>query len=359
MKNKLVLIFMSLCLLMTLYVWFFPVQKESVDERRLLSQFPELSIQSISNGEFMDKFENYAKDQFPNRFKVRQAKAKVRYYGLAIMENNDIYKDGQKAIKIEYPMKDNEIIKAATIFNEIHSDYLSESNNIYVSLIPDKSHYSTVSNIPKIRFEDLEGLLLDNLEFGTYISIKDKLSLDDFYNTDIHWKQESIESVASTLLKGMKQSENQNYIVHEIDVPFNGVYYGHSALPLKSDTIKYITNKSIESSTVTLDDNQDEKHVYDNSGIKSRDQYDFYLHGPQAFVTINNPNAETDNELIIFRDSYASSLTPYFIDQYSKITLIDIRYYPHKKLDAYIDFNDQDILFLYNTSILNSSSMFK
>ena len=359
MKNKLVLIFMSVGLLMTLLVWFSPIKKESEDERRLLSQFPELSIKTLSNGEFMDKFEDYAKDQFPKRFKVRQAKAKFRYYGLAIKENNDIYKDGQKAIKIEYPLKEKEIEKASLIFNEIYNDYLSDKNDVYLSLIPDKSHYSSISNIPKIDFNELEELFLSNINFGTYISIKDKITLSDFYNTDIHWKQESIENVAVSLLKGMNQSTNLNYIVDEIETPFNGVYYGHSALPLKADKIKYITNKSIESSTVLLNDSPDVKHIYNKDGISGRDKYDFYLHGPQAFVTIDNPNAETNKELIIFRDSYTSSLAPYLIDQYSKITLVDIRYYPHKKLDDFIEFKDQDVLFIYNTSILNSSSMFK
>ena len=43
----------------------------------------------------------------------------------------------------------------------------------------------------------------------------------------------------------------------------------------------------------------------------------------------------------------------------NKITLIDTRYISPKILSQYIEFNDQDILFLYSTSIINNSYTLK
>ena len=89
--------------------------------------------------------------------------------------------------------------------------------------------------------------------------------------------------------------------------------------------------------------------------INSLDKYDIYLSGATPVLKIENPENKTGNELIIFRDSYASSLVPLFIPKYSKITLIDTRYISPKLLPNYVEFNNQDILFMYSTLVINNS----
>ena len=77
-------------------------------------------------------------------------------------------------------------------------------------------------------------------------------------------------------------------------------------------------------------------------------------------LTISNPDCKTEKELILFRDSFGSSLAPLLIAGYSKITLVDLRYISTDILDDFIDFTKaQDVLFLYNTQILNNSYMLK
>ena len=47
------------------------------------------------------------------------------------------------------------------------------------------------------------------------------------------------------------------------------------------------------------------------------------------------------------------------VPSYKKITLIDLRYINSNLLTEYIEFNNQDILFLYNSTIINNSEMLK
>ena len=89
------------------------------------------------------------------------------------------------------------------------------------------------------------------------------------------------------------------------------------------------------------------------------DPYEMFLSGSLSLITIENPNATTDKELIIFRDSFGSSITPYLIEGYEKITLVDIRYLSSKMLHMFIEFDDQDVLFLYSTLVLNNAEIFK
>jgi len=89
------------------------------------------------------------------------------------------------------------------------------------------------------------------------------------------------------------------------------------------------------------------------------DGYDIFLSGAQAIQTIEVPNAESDRELIIFRDSFGSSITPLLTGAYSKITLVDLRYIAADFVDQFVEFEDQDVLFLYSTSLFNSGMLLK
>ena len=70
-----------------------------------------------------------------------------------------------------------------------------------------------------------------------------------------------------------------------------------------------------------------------------------FLSGPLSLVTIENPKCTSGKELIIFRDSFASSIAPLLAEGYTKITLADIRYLRSDFLDRFIAFKDQDVLF--------------
>ncbi len=95
--------------------------------------------------------------------------------------------------------------------------------------------------------------------------------------------------------------------------------------------------------------------VYDLEKYKtSTDKYNLYLSGPTSIITINNPSSSTNKELILFRDSFGSSVAPLLIENYSKITLIDLRYINKELLQQFVDFENQDVLFLYSVPVLNS-----
>ena len=82
--------------------------------------------------------------------------------------------------------------------------------------------------------------------------------------------------------------------------------------------------------------------------------YDVFLSGARAVLRIENPNAKTDRELIVFRDSFSSSMIPLLVEDYATVTLVDIRYVPARMLDQYVTFDGQDVLFMYSTLVLNS-----
>lgn len=345
----------------SLFAWLKPADAFSLSERRSLEQFPEISFDSIISGSFMKDFEDYTLDQFPLRDEFRKIKAFVAMNFFGAKENNGIYVYDGYVSKTEYPLDEESVVKAGDKLEYVYNKYLkdTETKN-YLAIIPDKNCFlAEKGGVLSIDYEEMISLIRENTGFLEYIDITENLSIDDFYKTDTHWKQENIVDVAQVLCNGMGTSSTQQYTEKTLDKEFYGVYYGQSALPLESETIKYLTNEDIENCVVYDYQNGKETSVYDLEKGMGKDPYELFLSGPISLISIENKNAKTDKELIIFRDSFGSSIAPLLIDGYKKITLVDIRYIHPNFLGQYIEFNNQDVLFLYSTSVLNNSETIK
>ncbi len=336
----------------------------SATERRLMAQMPSVSVKTLLSGTFMTEFEEFTVDQFPLREQFRTVKALANKYLFAKSENNDIYiKDGYYAA-IQYPQNEGSIAYAAKVFNSVYDRYFKDGNyNVYFSLIPDKNYFlQEDAKQLCIDYDRFEAALQESMQRFEYIDIFDTLQIDDYYKTDTHWRQEAIRPTADALLQGMNaaQTADLSYEMKELDVPFYGVYYGQAALPADAETMYYADNALFDNVKVYDHENRKDIGVYDFEKANGKDPYELYLSGPLSLVTIENPDAATDRELFLFRDSFGSSIAPYFIDSYAKITLIDIRYLQSAMLGNFVEFTEgSDVLFLYSTMILNSSEVLK
>lgn len=365
LKNIIIVSWIAIFWLGTSFItWINPSKEISESERRKLAQIPKLEVSSILSGKFMKDFEEYSKDQFPNRFKLRTLKAYTRFNLLAQRDNNNIYIEDGIAAKLEYPLNENSIKTANNKFNYLYENYMKDKNmNIFISVIPDKSYYLGASKgYPSMDYDKLFNLVKEGNKYAKYIDITDILSIDDYYKTDIHWKQENLKKVAKEI--GLELDISDKLVLDfenvKVEEPFYGVYYGQSALPLNSDNIVYLKNNIIENCSVYNLEKNSTTNVYDIEKLSGRDPYDVYLSGATPLLVIDNPNAKTNRELIVFRDSFASSLIPLLLEGYSKVTMIDIRYMKSNMIGNYVQFNEnQDVLFLYSSAILNSANILK
>ncbi len=345
----------------SLFAWLKPTDDFSLSERRKLTQLPELSFKTIVSGDFMSSFENYTLDQFPLRDKFRTLKALVALNVFNQSANNDIYVVDGYASKIEYPLNEDSVKRAGERFQYVYEKYLKDTNTKnYLSIIPDKNYFlGTENGYLSVDYERMISLLKENTDFLKYIDITKDLELSDYYKTDTHWREENIVDVAEKIGNGMGADVKAEYEVKTLENDFYGVYYGQSALPLEAEKIKYLENETLKNCKVFDYQNNKEISVYDMGKAEGKDPYEMFLGGPLSLVTIENENAKTDKELIIFRDSFGSSIAPLLVEGYKKITLVDIRYMHPNLLGNYIEFNSQDVLFLYSTSVLNNSETIK
>ena len=246
---------------------------------------------------------------------------------------------------------------AIEVVDAFAKKYLTEENDVYYIIIPDKNYFINEKNL-RLDYDKLKKLMGQNLEWAKYINIFDTLELNDYYYTDSHWKQEKIKKVANRIADGMNLKLSWPYTEESI-IKFKGVYAGRLPLETNVDEIRVLTNDNLEECLVYNYETKQTTKVYDMSKTTAYDKYDVYLSGAVSLLAINNPNNTSGKELIIFRDSYGSSLTPLLIEAYSKVTVVDTRYISPKILENYITFTNQDVLFAYSTLLINDSASLK
>ena len=349
--------------LLTAFSWFGPKTEISEAERRPLAQMPEIKAETLLNGKFMSEFEDYSLDQFPLRDTFRQVKSLFHYYVLGQKDNNDIYIADGFAVKQEYPYNPESVGHALGRFNYLYEKYLRESgSNIFVTIVPDKGYYlGQESGHLTMDYEAMFEGFRTGMPWAEFVDITDTLDAQDYYRTDTHWRQENLLPTAAKLCEalGVTAPKAEDFIPTALERPFYGVYYGQAALPMDPETMYVMESDLLKNCTVLDWESGKQNAVYDLNKLESKDLYDVFLSGSRSLLTIENPNASTNKELIIFRDSFGSAIAPLLVQNYAKVTLVDIRYIQIDMLGRFLEFTGQDVLFLYSTLVLNNSSTIK
>ena len=351
-----------LWLAITVLVWFSPAKELSLSERRPLAQMPKLTAQNLLSGSFMEQFEDFSTDQFPLRDTFRAGKSLVAYGVFRQKDNNGIYYTQGHLAKLEV-FHSVSVNYALGRFQNIYEQYLQDTNcKIYNAVIPDKGYYLAEQNgYPAMDYAQLFSFADERMPWANNVDLTDALTAEDYYRTDTHWRQERLVPVAQKLCDAMGVTApiEQDFTSTLVSQKFYGVYYGQAALPVKSDELLILESDTLKNCRVYNYETKTYQSVYDLEKLSGNDPYDVFLSGAQALLTIENPNATTEKELIIFRDSFASSLAPLLAESYKTITLVDIRYINPALLGEYLHFDAQDVLFAYSATILNNSSSLK
>lgn len=355
-------------LTMTVYNLCRTPNQYSESERRALARRPAVTGESLKEGTFMTQFDEAAADQFPLRDYFRAVKFRFGSRILLQKDQHGLYIVDDYISKLDYPVREQRVAEMTASLNEVYDRYLAGTNcRLFWSAIPDKSYFLAGANhYPSMDYGQLVEQV--NLEFAQnpahakevrYLPVMDKLVLEDYYMTDPHWKQEKITDIAEWLCGEMsrqgEQTEREKYTEHTLTTSFRGAYAGQLAISDRADTIVCLTNEVTDSAIVTNYDTGVAKpaKIYNEQKAAGRDAYECFLEGSTALITIDNPLCEDGGELILFRDSFGSSIAPLMLADYSRITLVDLRYIRSSMLGDFITFDDQDVLFLYSTLILN------
>ena len=356
-------VILALWLCVSLVCVFKPQNDVSVSERRKLAKRPELSAENLLDGKYMTDFESFALDQFPARDNLRTLKALSTFYVFRKSDNNGIYISDGYASKLEYPLNKASVNKAADKLTKIYEDYLKgKANKVYLCVVPDKNYFLAEKNgYPSMDYGEMTDIMKDKLDFAEYIDIFPELDITDYYKTDTHWRQEYIIGAADKISAALGNEALKNYTVKDAGVPFYGVYYGQSALPLAPDSVEYLLSERLKNATVLRADKTTKKlmeaKLYYEENINADDPYDIFLGGACTVTVIQNTGKTNGKTLYLFSDSFGRSLAPLLLSDYDKVVFYDIRYIRMSQaLEIMPVEPGSDVLMAYNISAIAVSS---
>lgn len=329
-----------------------PDRDFSEQENRYLTQAPKFSFKELFSGGFTADFEKYTTDQFVLRDQWITMKA-ASELALGKRENNGVYYSGGTLIN-DYTAPHEAQLQE----NVSHINALAANTDVpvYLALIPSAAEVQS-EKLPANAPVDSQQQVIDSVYEATDAETVDIYSAltshsDEyiFYRTDHHWTTLGAFYAYETLCDslGVQSSPLSSYERKTVSDSFYGTAYSSSGFTwVEPDEIVTFVQPyeglNIQNwSTGMAKDGV----LYDESFLEKKDKYSYFFGGNTPLLEIDTGNE--GGTLLIIRDSYTDSLTPFFFENYSRICVMDLRYY-RASLSQYIaDQNVDSVLVCYS-----------
>lgn len=352
-------IFFLLPMILLLGSIFSPDRESSQRENRNLTQLPKLTAASLFSGDYMTRFEKYMSDQVVGRDGFVAAKTFLNR-ATGKTEQNGVY-IGEDGWLFEEPSKyDDE--KVSETIDAIRSfcEECEIENRMFV-LVPNSSEIVT-EKLPKhLSFESQENQIQK-----IYSRLPEKINCIDaegalknggnpeklYYKSDHHWTSYGAKSVFDTVAKSWELDvDSVNYQTYALSDSFFGTLSSSSGIYDNPDVIEAIIPENSAGTYIVLNSSQKTKSVsmFDLSKLENGNQYEVFLGGNFSKLTITT-TSNTENKLLLFKDSYANCMLPMLTPFFSEIVVVDARYFTDDIRAVVNDGEFTHMMFLYNVN---------
>lgn len=352
-------VFVAFIFAMAVWFVFNPKTDYSSSEKRYLQDFPTTNLDTITSGKFGEEFETYFADHFPARNMWVGFNA---YYALGLGNNgasgvylcNDGYLINEPVPLENYIERNisaiidfkNKIDAPVTVMLAPSTGYIANDELPLIHNFYNNDEYfdntKTALNNSSIDFVDLREAFKNEYENGTQL----------YYKTDHHWTTAGAYTAYTQFCSqlGIEPISKDRLKVENYD-DFYGTTYSTSGFWLtKPDTIQVWSNPDngdnirVKITEGTETEEYDSMYFYDH--IDEDDKYPVFLDGNHALTEITNTNAEGGTILLI-KDSFSHSFAPFLTENYSKVIMVDMRYYKQDVSEIVKAENPEQIIVLY------------
>ena len=359
-----VLLFIGIIVVMQAAFWLLPRRSFSENEKRVLSEVPQIDAAGIADGSVFRSIESYLSDHFPGRELWVGANAYLENAeGRGATE--DIVR-GTDDWLFTAPVSDDR----ETLWDNMQAiTTFAEKQSVPVSMMAVPSAGAVVSDkLPALHLPYPDADLLEEARriagntlhwvdlYTDFCSAEQPERL--YYRTDHHWTTEGAYRAYCLLMEEQGQSSvpRDDFTVEQI-TDFYGTSYSKSGLWLtEPDTLELWTDSDIQAVTTVYDANRADpvtrEGMFFREYLEDADKYPVFLSGNHARVHIET-NADSGKRLLVIKDSYAHALAPFLAEEYSTIDLIDLRYFKQQTISSWLEENPADeILLVYGLSSL-------
>ena len=296
-------------------------------ENRNLAELPKFSFAALKDGSYTADIEEYLADQFPLRDGWIGLKSRYEY-ALGQRELNNVYLCGDTLISkvTESDRADKNLTYIGSLVDKtdipVYLGMIPTAAEIWKDKLPDGAeNFDQLAYIEKAKdtgaiYVDIAGMLADHADEAI------------FYRTDHHWTSLGAYYGYAALMEAIGARPEALGAADVVSEEFYGTLYSTSGAHwIKPDTMeRYVSSEGI-SVTVNTGMEVREQGLYVDSFLAEKDKYSSFMGGNNPLYIIKNPNAATNEKLLVVRDSFSDSLAPFLARQYAEIHMIDLRYY--------------------------------
>lgn len=338
-----------------------PKKTFSEQENQELERFPKFSKEAILDGSFIEGLEAYLCDHFPLRNSFLNIKTQFEK-ALGKKEINEVYraKDGYWIEKYKEPVNNEKVIR---VFNSFANSL--EKAECYVMLVPTAITIyqdKLPAFVDGSRQEENRQYLMGQLD-AKIIDVGEILKEHAsqyplYYRLDHHWTGYGAYLAYRVFCEelGLSVRELEEYQISNVTEEFKGTIYSKvSDFSVEGDTITLfqLPNQTIKVTYVDTKEVTDSLYALDY--LEKKDKYSLFLNNIHPLVEIENEQAQSQEELVIVKDSYANCFVPFLTEYYRKIYVVDTRYY-RLPVSAFINENKavKNVLILYNMNTIDT-----
>lgn len=330
-----------------------PDKDFSQNENRVLQTLPEFSFEDLFEGKFTKDFEDYITDQFAFRDRWTALKARCEL-ALGKDENKGIFLcEGERLIEaFGGADMDDFDFKLSSI------DALAKNNSIpvYFALVPSAAEiYSDMLPVGAPNHSQLALIKyayssVSTINVDMYKALSAHKDEHIFYRTDHHWTTlgayYGYTAIADAM--GFEPIDITSYSEEVVSDSFLGTTFSSSGFAwVKPESISRYVPQGDMIITNYPNGSPVEGTMYDESFLALKDKYSYFYGGNTPLLKIETGKEDLPS-LLIVRDSYMDSLSPYLTEHFSAIHIVDLRY-NNASLKAYIEQNNIDnILVCYS-----------
>ena len=326
----------------------------SANENRNLAQRPKITFRAIADGSYLSDVSTYYADQFPGR---------DSWLSIQLWLNKLM---GSKEAGGVYLCKDRYLMQIPGQPNEAQLDKNLTAMEAFANAYPEVNMVAAIvpnavtvyaDKLPKNapvrdQLADLKGLnaALTKVKF---VDVTKKLCANNteelFYRTDHHWTSlgaaYAFEEIAPAL--NLKAPALSEYVRYTVSDSFEGTLSSKSGSHKATDIVEIFVPKTNVQYFVQRPDTEAVCSMYHREALDAKDHYTVFFGGNYPRVDIST-TAETQKNLLVFKDSYANCFIQFLYPYYENIIMVDPRYY-YDNVETIMNTSGiTDVLFLYN-----------
>ena len=400
----------SLCILLFAIIGLLiPLRPSySESEKRKLAEFPEFTIKSFFSGKYLSDIGTWYSDTYPGRESLISLNTKIKeFYGFSsdleihgeVVQGDEIPEEfseteTQNSVPEETTREsfvienlDTQSLGAVFVAGNVGYEYYNFSQNLandYISVMNSfADKITTNAKIYNMIVPTSIGITLPDNYIETINSSNQEKSINYmisgfdsnvnavpvfdalmshrkeyiYFNTDHHWTAlGAYYAYEEFCVKSGKTPYPLTQFTQVEYDGFLGSFYNDtgkiSSLKNNPDTvIAYVPNKNAKMVYTDKKGNLINWPIIGNvSSYNETLKYSTFIGGDNPFTEIVNPDITDNSSIVVVKESFGNAFVPFLVENYSKIYVIDYRYY-NDSISKFVNENEvQDVLYLNNIS---------